>query len=193
MADNQLSGDPNTSAPKKEERLDELNSHEADTADSVGERVQNVAKDSSVKAQEALNHVLQWLSTASNEMLGACLAGLGAITYLVLGRVGLVLIGIVGGVVLHATWEDNTAQAGPQADSAEARARRKREDGLNILRRVLDWRGGHVNPYTDTNGGSDDVQVKMTANTQLDFSEFEPATGAALTELTDAVIRDYVK
>ena len=52
---------------------------------------------------------LEFLSNASNETLGACIVGLAAVTWLVLERVGLVLIGervglvligIVGGVVL---------------------------------------------------------------------------------------------
>ncbi|KAL8762283.1 MAG: hypothetical protein Q9184_001695 [Pyrenodesmia sp. 2 TL-2023] len=164
-----------------------------DTADIVGNRSQAAAIDFPTKAQEILHHVLQWLSTASNETLGACLAGLGAITYLVLGRVGLVLMGIVGGVALHATWEENFDQFGAQAGSAEEKAQRKREDGLNILHRVLDWRGAGSSPDADVNRSVDDVPFKLTADKQLNFSQFEPATGAALTGLTDAVIGNYVK
>ncbi|KAL8930857.1 MAG: hypothetical protein Q9208_000398 [Pyrenodesmia sp. 3 TL-2023] len=141
-------------------------------ADTVGDRVQAAAINPSLKAQRILQHGLQWLSTASNETLGACLAG---------------------GVVLHASWEENIAQTGAQAGSAEERAQRKREDGLHILHRVLDWRAGYSSPDADVNRSMDDVSVKLTANKQLDFSQFEPATGAALTGLTDAIIRDYVK
>lgn len=162
-------------------------------ADTVGDRAQAVAINPPLEAQRILHHGLQWLSTASNETLGACLAGLGAITYFVLGRVGLVLMGIIGGIALHASWEENIAQPGAQAGSAEEKAQRKREDGLNILHRVLDWRGGCSSPDADVNSCMDDFLVKLTANKQLDFSQFEPATGAALTGLTDAIIRDYVK
>ncbi|KAL8906845.1 MAG: hypothetical protein Q9207_001772 [Kuettlingeria erythrocarpa] len=114
-------------------------------------------------------------------------------TYFILGRVGLVLMGITGGIALHATWEEYGLQPGDQAGSAEERARKKREDGLSILHRVLDWREGRPSPDADMNRSSRDVPVKLSGNKQLDFSEFEPATGAALTGLTDAVIRDYVK
>lgn len=40
----------------------------------------------SVKARDLTSQVLQFLSTASNETLGACVVGLGATTYFVLGR-----------------------------------------------------------------------------------------------------------
>ncbi|KAI4089965.1 MAG: hypothetical protein LQ344_005066 [Seirophora lacunosa] len=160
---------------------------ERETADSVGEKYQAVAPDSSAKVQSVLDQLLRWLSTASNEVLGACLAGLGATTYFVLGRVGLVLIGLVGGIVLHATWEENASQSDAHADGMKERARRKREDGLKILHKVLDWRRECKSFDTD------DIQVLTAAQKQLDFSNFKPATGAALTALTDAVIRDYVK
>ncbi|KAL8989020.1 MAG: hypothetical protein Q9177_002002 [Variospora cf. flavescens] len=166
---------------------------EKDTTDSVGEKFQAVATDSSLKVQSILDQVLQWLSTASNEVLGASLAGLAAITYFVLGRVGLVLIGLTGGIVIHATWEENITQSDAQADSTKEGARRKREDELNILHRVLDWRGQCKSSDTHVNKDSDHVQLVTAANKPLDFSTFEPATGAALTGLTDAVIRDYVK
>src|SRR5277367_4066951 len=57
----------------------------------------------SEKLRDLTNATLNFLSTASNETLGAFVVGLAASTYLVLGRLGLVLIGAVGGVILHAT------------------------------------------------------------------------------------------
>lgn len=192
MADDPYTTNHETST-SGDKGLDGGISNPENRTDIVGNTPQAAAVDSSLKAQEILHHVLQWLSMASNKTLGACLAGLGAITYFVLGRVGLVLMGIVGGVALHATWEENLAQSGAQAGSVEEKAQRKREDGLNILHRVLDWRGGRSSPDADIDRSIDDIPVKLTADKQLDFSQFEPATGAALTGLTDAVIRDYVK
>ncbi|KAI8937936.1 hypothetical protein NX059_005619 [Plenodomus lindquistii] len=139
------------------------------------------------------DRALHFLATASNEALGACLVGLGAGTYLILGRVGLVLIGVVGGVVLHATWE-GYQQHGPntetQAKSAETR---RRELGAEIAHRVLDWR---TRPRQATGGDehdANDLSLKLYSGARLDYSDFKPETAAALTELTDAVIRDYVK
>ncbi|KAJ4338145.1 hypothetical protein N0V87_004120 [Didymella glomerata] len=136
------------------------------------------------------DRALQFLATASNETLGACLVGLGAGTYLILGRVGLVLIGVVGGVVLHATWEGQL-HGGEDAERGKSSEARKRELGADVARRILDWRGNK-----DKQGGDvddSDLSLKLYSGKVLDYSEFKPETAAALTELTDAVIRDYVK
>jgi hypothetical protein len=155
--------------------------------------IQNAAKaeahkesqDASALDMKALaDRTLHFLATASNETLGACLVGLGAGTYFILGRVGLVLIGVVGGVVLHATWE------GSSRDS-EDKGKGRRELGVDVALRVLDWRDTRT--LEKSAGGDDDLSVQLLSGKTLDFSEFQPETAAALTELTDAVIRDYVK
>lgn len=135
--------------------------------------------------QSFTDRALEFLSHASNETLGACLAGLGASTYLVLGRVGLVIIGVAGGVVLHATWE------GIRSDDRDetvkkAEKEKKRETGIEVARRLLDWRSSNrtVDEQADA--------VKILANQALDYSSFGPETAAALDTFTDAVIKDYV-
>jgi hypothetical protein len=145
-------------------------------------------------AQQLKDQALQFLSNASNETLGACLVGLGATTYFVLGRVGLVLIGVVGGVVLHATWEGNAHGVGSQAVRAVEEKRRRREVGLDVIHRVLSWRtrsGKDATEEEDVAEAEDKVDV--LAKRELDFSDFRPDTAAALNELTDAFTRDYVK
>lgn len=136
------------------------------------------------------DRALQFLATASNETLGACLVGLGAGTYLILGRVGLVLIGVVGGVVLHATWEGQV-HGGEHAEKGKSSEARKRELGVDVARRILDWRGNKDKQDDDTDDSN--LSLKLYSGKALDYSEFKPETAAALTELTDAVIRDYVK
>lgn len=144
-------------------------------------------------AQAFISQILGFLSEANNETIGACLAGLVAITYLVLGRVGLVLIGIVVGVALHATWEGNANQQGNAHDRLQELRKSKNEQGFALLERVLDWRekktsesglDGEVIP-----GGSS----PMVLSTDSNFSNFPPSTRAALNALTEAVIREYVK
>ena len=139
----------------------------------------------SAKARDLTSRVLEFLSNASNETLGFCIIALGATTWLVLGRVGLVIIGVVGGVVLHATWE-GTVQGNATDDIKATEARKRREKGLEIVGRVLDWR-------EKTKGGTESDDIESSSQRTLDFSDFQPETGAALTALTDAVIRDYVK
>jgi hypothetical protein len=143
----------------------------------------------STSSQDLVSHLLDFLSNASNEKLGACLVGLGATTYFVFGRIGLVLIGIVVGVALHATWEGNNGGSGD--GTAKAReARRRREVALDIVGRVLDWRD---KKRDDSDSATHEVELKAGAIKPLDFSGFAPETAAALNGLTDAVIRDYVK
>ena len=149
------------------------------------ERVHGPTSNASAKAHDLTSRILEFLSNASNETLGACVVALGAITWLVLGRVGLVMIGVIGGVVLHATWE-GTIQGNATDDIKATEAWKRREKGLEIAGRVLDWR-----EKTKESTESDDVG--SSGQRTLDFSDFQPETGAALTALTDAVIRDYVK
>lgn len=142
--------------------------------------------------QESINHILHFLSTASGETLGACLVGLGAITYLVLGRVGLILIGVVGGIILHATWEDHAqSQANDEIKTSEARI--KQERGLAIIERILDWRDRNKDSK-DNNSDNTSVRDAETAITsQLEFLDSQSAVKVTLAQLIDAVIRDHIR
>lgn len=139
----------------------------------------------SATLQTWTDKALDFLAHASNETLGACLAGLGATTYLVLGRVGLVIIGVAGGVVLHATWDgirgDDRNEETKRRDNE-----RKREAGIEVMRRILEWRGSQTAAEQETD------DCKVLANQALDYSRFGPDTGKALNYFTDAVIKDYV-
>lgn len=145
---------------------------------------EHISKDMSSTPRDLTNIALHFLSTASNETLGACGVALAAGTYLVLGRVGLVLMGVAGGVILHATW-DGTRSAIEANAARDVGNGKRREAGAEIARRLLDW--------TESRRGHSDIEDDYTAAGALDYSTFQPKTGAALTTLTDAVIRDYVK
>lgn len=134
--------------------------------------------------QSWTDKALHFLAHASNETLGACLAGLGATTYLVLGRVGLVVIGVAGGVVLHATW-DGIRNDTRDEETKRRDNERKREAGIEVMKRVLEWRTGQKS-------GEQKEDVKVLANQTLDYSRFGPDTEKALNYFTDAVIKDYV-
>lgn len=136
-------------------------------------------------AQDLTSKVLDFLSHASNETLGACIVGLGVTTWIILGRVGLILIGIVVGVVLHATWENN-GQGHHEDENSRLDARRRREQGLDVVSRVLDWRGRTKNIALQDDFAEDFQKP-------LDFSGFQKETASALTGLTDTIIHDYVK
>jgi hypothetical protein len=155
---------------------------------SVGQTAQSLQN----TAQQLTDQALHFLSTASNETLGACLVGIGATTYFVLGRVGLVLIGVVGGVVLHATWEGSVEGPGNAVTKAVEEKRRK-EVGVDVMHRVLDWRSRHKQAGQEEEEDEDSMKVDVFTKKRLDFNGFRPETEEALNELTEAVIRDYVK
>ena len=141
------------------------------------------------------NSTLKFLSNASNETLGACAVGLAASTYLVLGRLGLVLIGAVGGIVLHANWEAQGGfGAGDGPDTAQEVARKRKELGVEVVKRVLDWRDTRLLTDPDTSNSFLEVDRNAVADVSkpLDYADFPQETRAALTNFTDAVIRDYV-
>lgn len=144
-----------------------------------------------VNLQALTDRALKFLSTATNETLGACLVGLGATTYLVLGRVGLVLIGVVGGIVLHAQWE-GSLHGFPDDATRAAEDRRRKEIGLDIIKRVMDVRAQSKDAQSSRRRDSD-VDIQLFSGKQLDYSAFQPETSAALTDLTDAIVRDYIK
>ena len=142
--------------------------------------------------REVTDATLRFFATASNETLGACAVGLCASTYLVLGRVGLVLIGAVGGVVLHATWEHQLNAVGSGKGVDGAGDRRRRELGAEVVKRVLDWRETGRDTKEKDFASAQKIEGSATAEV-LDFKDFQPETRAALTGFTDAIIRDYVK
>jgi len=129
--------------------------------------------------EQLTTRALRFLSTASSETIGGIAVGLAACTYLVLGRVGLVLIGALGGIALHATWEGQNSLTGTDGDA-------RREKGLDIVKRILDFRENHANDLDD-----DEEPENGTVGTG--FDAFQPETAAALNELVEAVIKDYVK
>lgn len=142
--------------------------------------------------QEAIEFALNFLSTSSNEKLAAVLVFLTIVTYIVLGRLGLLLIGVALGVMLHASWEGahSHGEEGPHLP------RKRKELALEVSKRLLDWPNRVIFAELETqdkdNGNSVTSPEDLSA-ADLDFKTFRPATAAALRLLTDAVIKDYVK
>ncbi|KAF7544672.1 hypothetical protein G7046_g9739 [Stylonectria norvegica] len=122
--------------------------------------------------------VLQFLSTATPGTLAGIAVGLAAVTYLILGRLGLVLIGAFGGVVGFISWE---------ARNPEVAKAIRGEKGVDILERLLlESTKNRIGESVDDNGDDEDAAVKS-------FDDFRPETREALGSLVDAVIKDYVK
>ena len=144
------------------------------------------------KVQQLTDRALQFLSSASNETLGACVVGLGATTYFVLGRVGLVLIGVVGGVILHATWE-HSAQDPKDGEARAVETKRRKQTGLEVVSHVLEWRRMSSDRNKEEVEEEEATDIRGANAAQFGFADFQPSTAAAMTGLIDAVVRDYVK
>ena len=138
-------------------------------------------------AKDILNSILNFLSNASNETLGTCLIALAVAIYLILGRVGLVLIGVLVGVVLHSGLEEIGKESKGAGVDAEVK---RREAGLSVITRILDLRQPMKQKHRDP------VEKSFTTSlstAERDFCKFPKDIGRALKDLTDAVVRDYVR
>ncbi|CAI7601185.1 unnamed protein product [Penicillium crustosum] len=143
-------------------------------------------------SKESINAILNFLSTSTNETLLGVFALLALVTYVVLGRIGLLLIGVAVGVVLHASWEGSDSEH-PGGVSHAQKSNRRRELALEVSNRLLDWpkRAGALDIQGGDGGSISTLEDMSSAD--LEYATFQPATAVALRALTDAVINDYVK
>ncbi|TGZ83232.1 hypothetical protein EX30DRAFT_394457 [Ascodesmis nigricans] len=124
----------------------------------------------STSAAELVQRVLDFLSTATPGTLAAVSVGGVAVLYVVLGKLGLLVIGVVAGAVGHAALELTRPQ---------------KADGIrDLLVKV-----GERIKYDDKESGA--VGVNLTG--QVDFSRLPPETAKVMEELTDAAVKDYVR
>ncbi|OAX82646.1 hypothetical protein ACJ72_03008 [Emergomyces africanus] len=132
-----------------------------------------------------LDQCLQFLSSADHVTLvasgGVVLAG----TYLFLGTLSLVLFGVFAGVALHASWE--LYQESDKSVEVD-RSIRRRELGIEVASRLLSWEASRI-----PDKPSKQTRLAHISTAKLDYSDFQPATAAALNSLTDAILRDYVR
>lgn len=130
--------------------------------------------------EDVLTRVFRFLSTATPGTLGAIATGLAAVTYFILGQVGLLLIGALGGIGFYIHWEASNPDF--------ARAVRG-EKGLDIVTRLLGEKRGLEGPDAEGTATQEDEEQYAARS----FADFQPQTREALTGLVDAIIRDYVK
>lgn len=143
-----------------------------------------------VQSKEIIDFTLQFLSTSSNEGLLCVFACLIGATFVLFGRLGLLLIGVTSGVVLHASWEG--ADAKSSDNLLKTRVPRRRELALHVAGRLLDWPERKAHGLDDGQNSFEHVSPEDTS-VDLDYSTFGPETAAALRSMTDAVMIDYVK
>ncbi|KAK4109445.1 hypothetical protein N656DRAFT_783032 [Canariomyces notabilis] len=123
--------------------------------------------------------IIQFIATATPGTLGVVAVGLAAITYLVLGRLGLVLIGAFGGIVTFIHWEQR---------SAEVQRTIRGERGVDVLARLLEAKKNSQNAMLNE-PSADEQETALVRS----FDDLRPETREAMNELVDAVIENYVK
>lgn len=143
-----------------------------------------------IPQKEAKDFVLNLLATSSGESLSCAVAALIFATYIVLGRVGLLLIGLVLGVLLHASWEGGNVGSRSEV-LASRNPKKRRELALELANRLLDW-PKRILPEGVNDEGSRRRTIEQGPGANLDYSAFGPRTSAALRSITDVAIRDYV-
>ncbi|KAH7026171.1 PXA domain-containing protein [Microdochium trichocladiopsis] len=121
--------------------------------------------------------LLDFLATATPEMLGGVAVGCAALTYLVLGQVGLLLVGAFGGIAAFATLERNN----PELSRAV-----RGQKGHDFLETLLETAKAKVSKDSVAEEANDD------SSTLRSFDDFQPETRDALNEFVDATVRDYV-
>lgn len=137
-------------------------------------------------SQSLVDQVSLFVAHADGTTLISISAGVVAVSYVLLGRLALLLVGAIGGVILHIWWEgqDN----GTSGDNEETAKRKRHELSLEVANRLTAL-------YAD-NGSKqeeDEGALNRSGESSPDYSRMGPATEAALTALTDSVIADYVR
>ncbi|KAI1756446.1 PXA domain-containing protein [Xylaria castorea] len=121
--------------------------------------------------------IFQFLATATPGTLGGIAVALAAVTYFVLGRIGLLLIGAFAGILSFVAWESRHPEV--------ARAVRG-EQGHAFLDRFLARQYGDLRSKSELDEERDSIAIAQS------LDDFQPETRDALHGLVDAVIRDYV-
>lgn len=128
--------------------------------------------------QDITTKVFEFLATATPGTLGGIAVGLAAVTYFILGQMGLLLIGAFVGIALFIQWEQRNGDVGKMA---------RAERGHEILERLLE-----LNRTLASASQEEGEDTKALAGCS-GFDDFRPETRDALTKLVDAVVRDYVR
>ncbi|EFQ98896.1 PX domain-containing protein [Nannizzia gypsea CBS 118893] len=134
-------------------------------------------------SQSLVDQVSLFVAHADRTTLISTAAGAVAVSYVLFGRLALLLIGAIGGVVLHIWWEGQNS--GADGDNEGAAKRKRHELSLEVANRLTAL-------YADNASKVDDDEAASSGESALDYSRMGPATEVALTALTNSVIADYV-
>lgn len=121
--------------------------------------------------QDSTTQVLQFFAGAPDGVLVAIAISIAAFIYAIFGEFGLLVIGIVAGVLLHAHWVGLHGE---------------KEAGIGQLEKALEGRGAQkIKSMLDIEEDEEDTK-------EIGFKDFRPETAAALDEIVVRTVKDYV-
>lgn len=165
----------------------------ADIDNNINTKEDDQTPRSNAESQSSLlvQQILRYLQTADNEVLLAFLGALALLTYLVLGRLGILVIGLALGFLLHDYWGGIPEYGDHYGERNILYSPRRKELGIEVASRLLDWTSQRKLAI-EVDG---DIEVARTDDVDIivDTSRFRPATAAAISNLIDAILQDYVK
>ena len=130
------------------------------------------------QALDVNNVALLKFDMNSPRLIAVC-GGCLVLVWMLLGKIGLLLIGFACGVALH-PWLEQFREPTKLAES-----RSRRELGIEIVDRLMKWQRLAV---------PSDAQTIPSADTSpADFSDFRPSTARALAKASDTIIQQYVE
>lgn len=168
-----------TTPPPYDEPTSIIPPNEKPVEQSVEQSVEKPAR-SPTPDDDVTTKIFRFLSTATPGALSSVAVGLAAVTYFVLGQVGLLLIGALGGVSFYIHWEASNPDYARAVHG---------EQGLDVVVRLL----GEKTKPKQVDAEQSIVEHEEERFLAQSFADFQPETREALNELVDAVIRDYVK
>ena len=167
--------------------MSERESHSRNASLTTNPQSPGTSTESSGPHGSVTNYLLQLLNNASNETAAATLVGLTILTYFVFGRLGLLLIGFVGGIVLHASWEVKQC-----SNSTQLRLQKRKQSkttGLEVVDTLLHWRSD-VNTTSKQESEAEDVNQE-NAYDAVNLKAL-PKTADAIEKLKDAILQNFV-
>ncbi|EEQ28476.1 hypothetical protein McanMca71_007164 [Microsporum canis] len=162
------------------------NEKAADTTSiDLGDQATPATLRSNPTSQSLVDQVSLFIAHADRITLLSVATGLVAVLYVLFGRLALLLLGGIGGVILHIWWEGY--EGGEDGDNGAAARRKRNELSLELANRLTAL-------YADNGSKPDEDEDDLYKSGEpvLDYSKLGPATAAALTALTDSVVADYV-
>ena len=133
------------------------------------------------QASSIINEGISFISQCSSRSRVALACAFLAALHVFFGRLLFLIVGFVGGVILHAWWEESNSC--PDGEGKNAIKQTRRDLGLAVAQRLMNWEGASTTHF----------HADAPSTSESDFSDLNPATATALDAIVDAVISGYVR